>query len=1084
MINASIYRVSDHPSTLPHADQVARIENLVIGASNSFLSCHAPVLKGKLDVNIVWLYYYLRDVALIYVQQPSPPTAQGLGMIEALSEKLSIEATSILLEIELPQSVNLLIALENLVFLAGSSALSLDKLKIFTPSVYRPKDVFVLLGSIDNLNIDIKSIITKNPVKIKATAVWLQFEYHLRLYIIMDNLITMVKCIKQVKTCFTPPIGFSKVRPSPENAREVFPIDFDVGLLTLNVEEDPFEQELGLIFKVGIKEQRERVEKLKLLSAELRSSSSDESFSRTFESECTHKLLEHFSTSWINRIRKAKLTFFGNPSRIVKVKKTAGSYFKTLEGLNSTVLRVELEQLRLKIRKPSFPLLKCADFLHEYGKGIPKDTSYTTLLPLGIILETSRWEFRLRDYPLPILFFPNLMLCGDLVFAERVPQAYSERSVYVPFVPMALREEHNALDSIYGSNIVRTLNPVKTYMNLKCQIDSAIPTTITWGKALQPGYQSVMIWFDYLTKPPLDPSEKLGFWDKIRLLIHGKLSFEWANDSNIHLNIKGSHDPYLITDDGAGLSFCWGGNAKLSIHESDDPTEFLKITSDSFLLAIRDFTSPLRLEKVLMKLNGNVLWTMGLAFEAGNVKDPGAEVRTSEFKPHYMINLHNPLFLKDKAAHDSYRGFRSDFIHLFFRVYAKNELGNTNRVYLAPHCFAHFLKWWSLFSTYTSGPIRQGPLFPDLVQNPKKFSKALFTVKYELFLAPLALAHTYRHAYSGLEPHNDSEFAFTSLKGKFDSLKLELHQKRVKMMHTDEKLNLSRTVWNFKMNAGEVDCIGADIRFLYTLLRHPSTAGGHPRTYNPWGDEVSEDSRGSADDSRVLGSDWFDPEDYNDLNQISFESLVPITFQNAPLLFSPRISYLRELNEGVPLDFPFGEESVHQCHLGHNHPEVTQCELAQKRAKEIEEQLEDISKSIEADHQSNLEEQTTHQSGEELKALNNRLHEFRHRLHIIHKVLEDLKLSKLPTASLISDDAESLLSTSCTVDSQGDPTNVLDAAATIASFRCMRKVTSAFVKSSFDNRFIVHNMLFKINNKTRDLLMDYAFNVLNRKKSS
>ena len=133
------------------------------------------------------------------------------------------------------------------------------------------------------------------------------------------------------------------MRPSPENAREVFPIDFDVGLLTLNVEEDPFEQELGLIFKVGIKEQRERVEKLKLLSAELRSSSSDESFSRTFESECTHKLLEHFSTSWINRIRKAKLTFFGNPSRIVKVKKTAGSYFKTLEGLNSTVLRVELD---------------------------------------------------------------------------------------------------------------------------------------------------------------------------------------------------------------------------------------------------------------------------------------------------------------------------------------------------------------------------------------------------------------------------------------------------------------------------------------------------------------------------------------------------------------------------------------------------------------------------------------------------------------------------------------------------------------------------------------------------------------------
>ncbi|CAR23280.1 Hob2p [Lachancea thermotolerans CBS 6340] len=1072
IVHAFVYRVMGHPDVYARSDEIANLKDFVISSNSLTNHCFAPALNIKVDVNAIWLYYYLKDIATNYLRPKKLRASSDKVPFNDLCKEWHVEVASLLIEIGLPHSTKLLFDFENAHFSGESLALHLDRLVMFSPSVYREEEIFVPLALINDFTLDIERLVAKRIVSLNAGFMSLKFEYHLRLYKILDNVMTLVKCFKQIRACFESPIGFKRLKPVPEEPKRVFPIDLSLDLLSLNVEEDPFEQELGLVFKVGVSEQQERLEKLRLFYEEIDSFEpnkvlSQEEMKLKYDSRM-QKLFENFSTSWINRIRKARLTFFGNPSQTIKLRNAGTFRFRSLDGMNSTVLKVELERLKMKLREPSFSLDKCSEFLYKYGKQIPKDTAFTTLLPLGISLETERWEIRLRDYPLPILFFPSVEISGDITFAERMPQPFSERFVHVPFVPMASLAKYSNIDSVYGASVIRTLNPVKTYMNLRCQIDSTRPTTITWGKALQPGYQSVMIWFDYLTKPPIDPSEKLGFWDKFRLLIHGKFVFEWAGDSHIHLNIKGSHDPYLITDDGAGLSFCWGGSARLAIHESSDPTEFLKITSKHFLLAIRDFTSPQKIEKALMELNGTITWTMGLAFESGNPKNPGMEERSSNFKPHYHINLFNPAFLEGDKTHDSYAGFRSDFIHLFFRVHASSNPEGSNKVFLAPHCMAHFLKWWSLFSTYTSGPIRQGSLFPDLVQNPKKFSKALFTVKYELHLTPLVISHTYRHADSRLNIESDNETAFTSLKGKFETLKLELHQKRVKMMHSDKKLNVSRTVWKFKMNAGEIDCVSADIRFVYTMLGHPSGPRKGGATAN-----IEND---------VLKSSWFDFEDYNDLNQITFADPIPLNFCEAPLLYSPRISYLRELNEGVPLDYPFGDESVHECTLGHNHPEVTQRELAKKRAREIETQLDQIEQSIEA--LSSVAMKGSNGSVQKLELLGRQLHEFRHRLHIIHKVLEDLKLSKMPSSSLLSDDIESELSERHSDKTQDELENALAATATIASFRSMRKVTSAFVKSSFDNRFIIHNMLLKVNNKTRDLLLNYAFNVFSRKKSS
>ena len=96
-----------------------------------------------------------------------------------------------------------------------------------------------------------------------------------------------------------------------------------------------------------------------------------------------------------------------------------------------------IENMHLKFGTPSFAIQSYSDFLYEYGKGIPKDTIYTLLIIMGISFKTELWELRLRDYPLPVLSFPNTSTDGDIAFAEQMPDDVSLYTVFVPFVKSA-----------------------------------------------------------------------------------------------------------------------------------------------------------------------------------------------------------------------------------------------------------------------------------------------------------------------------------------------------------------------------------------------------------------------------------------------------------------------------------------------------------------------------------------------------------------------------------------------------------------------------------------------------------------------
>lgn len=340
--------------------------------------------------------------------------------------------------------------------------------------------------------------------------------------------------------------------------------------------------------------------------------------------------------------------------------------------------------------KPSFPLNEYPQFLHRAGKGMPRDMEYTLLIPLSVQIDMGEARVSLRDYPLPVLHvpakatgqsprLPSWSVRTDFVIAEEYRGDISTKQIKVEVVPPEKMTQPSSLNKGFAIDVRRTVSPVKTYSDLEIAINTSAPTSITWGTSYQPAIQDMMMVIEGFTKQQVDPSDRVGFWDKIRLSSHSRVNVRWKGDGDVHLKLKGlpislsniqyllirplgSRDPYVVTGHGAGFVMCWRHNVHWGIHENDDPRQFMTVNSGEYVLAIPDYSHQAResnssmgrdmdsvasrsstkntalFKKVIMKLSGNVRWLAGLVLERN--LDDGS--RSSEFTPHYDVVLTTP----------------------------------------------------------------------------------------------------------------------------------------------------------------------------------------------------------------------------------------------------------------------------------------------------------------------------------------------------------------------------------------------------------------------------------------------------------
>ena len=1084
----------------------------------------------------------------------------------------------------------------------------LARLHVESPHVKR---VWVRILVLSHLRVDLRQsrkktlhgTVEEKSVDVSTELLKIGVPHGVKPYLIFDNIINTVKTITQLKHRFKTRSNEYILKKQPETAKKVPRVSVRTRAFMFELEDDPFEWKLGLIYHTGRGEQKQRLareeafdlKKLKIRKAadekysrstsrfrnqstQPRSASADRrengrsrsrephspgrqrSHSRgrrgragnklrydregvcaltceakIHEQEAWQKLQEHNARAWKRRI-DTMVAFQKNTITTMRKMFSNADEPPPDENEHETVLGVSprpgimtlfVQDLHLVLDKPSFHLHDLPKFLHDVGKGMPYSMQYSLLIPLSLSIDMGEARMLLRDYPLNLLHIPALRpgqpprlpswsVRTDFVIAEEFRDEESIRHIKVDIVPKGQHAEDGSEIPGFSIDVRRTCSPVKTYAQPVIDINTSLPTTISWGTSYQPVIQDMMQIIETFTKPEIDPSERVGFWDKIRMSFHSRVTVNWKGDGDVQLRLKGSRDPYVVTGYGAGFVMCWRNDVQWLVHSGEDPRKFMTVRSGEYVLAIPDYSHEARstpeqrsdqevdassvtslnrnaavFQKVIMKLSGNVQWTAGLVFE----RDLPNGDRTSDFIPHYDVVLRNPKQMHhlDLSTYDAFRGFRSDHIHLSIAVAAPFDRdwtsGDTkpsdsyNSIHLSPRFFSHFFNWWSLFSGVMSLPVRQGHLWTGPVKKSKKFGRHLATIKYGLLFSPLFIAHVYKH--KDAEDYQEDVVSATGLKLKIDSFMLDLHQRREYFDTLSKTKSKQMRTSSMKIYKAEVDFMRADIRAVAA-----SIAGTTAEDLKRANDEILSsymDTPPQIDMSQFEIPDhdfsWIDMDDFVELDWILPAESNPQT-KVLPLAFTPRFTYFRQTEHEDAIQgnetrsSPFGEEDTHFCVMSHHSdPRTVQMSLIENRLIDIEEKMKSHVRLM-GEHELRVVREGDHEPT--LKEIHDSLEAQKQELESKQRFLEH-GLRRLAghanpgeAGDENSPDGSSSGVRSSTDLPRDHPANHVDMDG-------LYSASHDEFASDFNNRFIIHNVQLKWNNSLRNIILRYSHQVSQRR---
>ncbi|TDZ18794.1 UPF0648 protein [Colletotrichum orbiculare MAFF 240422] len=773
-----------------------------------------------------------------------------------------------------------------------------------------------------------------------------------------------------------------------------------------------------------------------------------------------------------------------------------------------------ITDLQFVIDKPTFDMKDLPDFIHSVGKGMPKDMQYGLLVPMHVSIDLAEARISLRDYPLPLIHIPSLKagqstrlpamsLKTNFVIAEEFRGMESTRRIKVNIVPPRNPGPDGGSEGGFAIDVRRTIGPVKSYSNMRIDINTALPTRITWGPAYQPAIQDMMMGIESFTKPQVDPSDRVGFWDKIRLNFHSRIHVAWRGDGDMHLALKGTRDPYCVTGNGAGFLMCWRNDVKWNINADDNPKRFMTVDSGEYVLAIPDYSHQVReaarrtgeddslmsedsyksgasFKKVVMKLSGKVQWMAGLVFERGIQEGQ----RSFDFRPHYDVVLRAPHHVKpEDRPYDAFRGFRSQHIHLSIAVRAPVDRDwmasnpepsrSYNTVHCTPRFFTHFFAWWSLFGGAMALPIRQGPLWPGRERNSKKFGKHLSTIKYNLLLAPLFLSHIYKH--KDVEDASDSGVSATGLKVRFDSFMLDLHQRREEFNTRDRGRKTKGKTSGIKIHAAQLDLAAADVRAVSASIRGTTSEAIKKGNMS---DLITSQHEDSADLSRFTIPDndlsWIDMDDFVELDWILPTEPNPDT-KILPLAYAPRLTYFRQTDIGGVISgdpdrkSPFGDEPTHFCIMSQDDdPRRVQTQLINERLEQLQIQIDNYERSLgEAQLRVVRDDAKDPKLVAAFESLQQQGAILQKKKTYLQNMLRQMKKKPSEASRLFKRENESSKSEESSIELDQDDSLTIPSGAEF--------------ESDFNNRFVIHNLHFKWNNTLRNIVLRYIHQVSQRR---
>ena len=377
-------------------------------------------------------------------------------------------------------------------------------------------------------------------------------------------------------------------------------------------------------------------------------------------------------------------------------------------------------------------------------------------------------------------------------------------------------------------------------------------------------------------------------------------------------------------------------------------------------------------------------------------------------------------------------------------------------------------------------PVRQGPLWPGITKTSKKFNRHLATVKYKLLLAPLFVAHIYKH--KDREDYAEDVVAATGLKVRLDSLKLDVHQRR-EQIKTQARGRLKQTKASaMRINQTQLDLQAADFRAVSASIE-----GTNPDDVDNNTDDIISTFQQpvpSVDLSRFnipdQNLDWVDMDDFVELDWILPQESNPRT-QILPLAFTPRSTYFRQTDHGHfgpdETGFSsFGDEPTHECVMSENNePRRVQMELIRDRLATVETQIRDYDRTI-GQQEIRMTEKVDHDS--DLKSKHDlfvlQAESLARRRNFLAAGLRRLERQLARQERRKPDNYQSDSSrTGADSDSANDDKD--------ADLDGLYASTDDDFASDFNNRFMIHNVQLKWNNSLRNIILRYSHQVSQRR---
>ncbi|GBN08188.1 Protein KIAA0100, partial [Araneus ventricosus] len=260
---------------------------------------------------------------------------------------------------------------------------------------------------------------------------------------------------------------------------------------------------------------------------------------------------------------------------------------------------------------------------------------FTTLWARKVRCSVTSWVWQMRDFPQVPLNIRELNLWGFLIGAEQEA------------APRAKRTSVVQIDQPWSDfTVERSMPSLKFYHDLTYDMEEM---SMAYGPSWEPVMSQISLAMEMVSRPSLDPSPALPWWDKMRLLYHGRLTII---AQHLNLYLRASLDPYNTTEH---MEISW---SEVFIEWTTGKV-LTKGDLDMYVHTASKYDDIRVLHIPHLKLSVNFNWLcLGNPYDHHNVM-PCAPDKV----PEYSIN----------QEHDSYRAFRSQNLNISYSYETRNS---------------------------------------------------------------------------------------------------------------------------------------------------------------------------------------------------------------------------------------------------------------------------------------------------------------------------------------------------------------------------------------------------------------------------